>query len=126
MTWKSSTPTATILSKLFTSGTQKRDDRFDKLYKQFFCEIRGPEALIKNTSQSLANRYKTDPKIRYAWSPDKDKIIPTVAFHSPTQQLVESLKKIIEEEYRNYYLFCRVFPKCSDTMKSIFQDLLML
>ncbi|MDN3508815.1 MAG: hypothetical protein P0S93_02140 [Candidatus Neptunochlamydia sp.] len=117
-------------SKLFTSGTQKRDDRFDKLYKQFFCEIRVPEALIKNTSQSLAN-------------------------HSPTQQLVESLKKIIEKEYglqeqfleelknnnkkfssleleesdshyRNYYLFCRLFPKCFDTMKSIFQDLLAL
>ena len=143
-------------SYFFTVGKQTKDKRFQELFLHFFRELRGPKTLVKKTSQFMANCFKERPDICISWNPYEEESLNIVTtLQTPTQQLVEELDQIVEKEcglqeqflaalntqckkfsglnledrdtrYRNYRILCWVFPRCVDTMKTLFQALLAI
>lgn len=140
-------------SYFFTGGKQERDERFERFFKSFFRELRGPEPLVSETAQSMADRFTDRYDISYSRWPCEG--FGTPAIHYPSPELVEALESIIEREcgfqeqflsaldqsgrkfsdlkledhdsqYRNYYVLCRLFPRCVDTMQEIFKALLTI
>nr|VFK39666.1 MAG: EndoU nuclease [Candidatus Kentron sp. SD] len=139
-------------SYAFTFGKQERDERFQKLFADFFKELRGPEPLINETAQVMADRFIERPDISNSYTPCGN---PFQTLYAPSPELVEALESIIEREYglqdqflealdanekelsaleledrdtqyRDYYVVCRLFPRCVDTLKAIFKDLLIV
>ena len=140
-------------SYAFTGGRQERDVRFQKLFANFFKELRGPEPLVNETAQAMADRFIDRHDISYSRHLCEGFNSPIE--YSPSPELVEALESIIEKEYglqdqflealdanekelsaleledrdtqyRDYYVVCRLFPRCVDTLRTIFKDLLML
>ena len=140
-------------SYAFTFGKQERDEKFQKVFVDFFKELRGPEPLVNETAQSMADRFIERPDISYSHHLCEGFNSPIE--YCPNPKLVEALESIIEKEYglqdqflealdsngkqlsaleledrdtkyRDYYILCRLFPRCVDTLKAIFKDLLIV
>ncbi len=146
-------------SYFFTPGKQE-DDHFQKVFIDFFRGLRGGETLVNSAGESLARGFVTYDDVCniYTTEPIKDDDNGSWDFstiYSPTDQLIEELSQILEEEYglkgqflkslsksgqkignafqletrdtclREFPIFPRVFPRCIDTLKGIFSSLLI-
>ena len=140
-------------SYAFTGGRQERDERFQKLFTEFFKELRGAEPLVNETAQVMADRFIERPDISYSRHLCEGFNSPIEYYPSP--ELVKALESIIEKEYglqeqflealasngrqlsalelkdrdtqyRDYYVVCRLFPTCLGTLRAIFKDLLIV
>ena len=139
-------------SYAFTGGRQERDAQFEKLFSDFFRELRGPEPLINETAQMMADRFIERSDISYSYTPCEN---PFQTLYGPNPELALALESIIEKEYglqdqflealdsngrqlssleledrdtqyRDYYIVCRLFPRYVDTLRAIFKDLLIV
>ena len=139
-------------SYAFTGGRQERDEKFKELFTDFFKELRGPEPLVNETAQAMADRFIERPDISYSYTPCGN---PFQTCYEPIPELALALESIIEKEYglqdqflealdsngkqisdlelkdrdtqyRTYYVVCRLFPRCVDTLRAIFKDLLII
>ena len=140
-------------SYAFTFGKQERDERFQKLFADFFKELRGPEPLVNETAQAMADRFIERSDISYSRHLCEGFNSPIEYYPSP--ELVKALESIIEKEYglqeqflealdanekqlsaleledrdtqyRDYYVVCRLFPTCLGTLRAIFKDMLTI
>lgn len=88
-------------SYLFTPGKQEKNERFAEVFIDFFREMRGSDPLVNLSGEYLAKKFVTSPEIC--------SIHENVTFDeygidrhetcSPTLQLINELKRIIEDEY---------------------------
>lgn len=88
-------------SYLFTPGKQVKDQRFQDVFIDFFREMRGVDTLVNSTGESLANKFKTSPDMCkiYETQTVDEYGIDTSTEISPTIQLIDELKQILEDEY---------------------------
>ena len=88
-------------SYLFATGKQKKKERFAEVFVDFFRVLRGTEPLVNSAGESLANKFVTSPDICkiHETSTVDEYGIDTSTEISPTIQLIDELKQILEDEY---------------------------
>jgi len=88
-------------SYLFTIGKQEKNERFAEVFVDFFREMRGSNPLVNSAGESLANKFVTSPDMCkiYETSTVDEYGIDTSTEISPTIQLIDELKQILEDEY---------------------------
>ena len=88
-------------SYLFTIGKQEKNERFAEVFVDFFREMRGTNPLISSSGDYLANKFVTSPDMCkiYETSTVDEYGIDTSTEISPTIQLIDELKQILEDEY---------------------------
>ena len=88
-------------SYLFTPGKQEKNERFAEVFVDFFRVLRGTNSLVNSAGESLANRFVTSPDMCkiYETSTVDEYGVDTSTEISPTIQLIDELKQILEDEY---------------------------
>ena len=140
----------------FGFSKQEYNEHFLKTFAEFFQYIRGSAPLAQSAGYALVGkvgRYEDVCDTTWEFNHD-DHINRWEATHSPTSNLVEELKQIIEEEhglkdfffetlqsnhfciseefkledrdtcFREFPVFPRIYPRCADVLKDVFTDLL--
>ena len=100
-------------SYLFTIGKQEKNERFAEVFVDFFREMRGAGPLVNSAGESLANKFVTSPDMCkiYETSTVDEYGIDTSTEISPTIQLINELKQILEDEYGLQNQFLRALNK---------------
>jgi hypothetical protein len=135
---------------------QEYNERFLNTFADFFQHLRGSEPLAMSAGYALANKFRgykdvcvTDCSFNHS-----DYVSAYDYTYSPTPEVIQELKQIIEEEHglkdfffetlqRNHFriseeyklenrdtwlrefpVFPRVYPRCADVLKDVFTDLL--
>ena len=145
-------------SYFFTPGKQLIDQRFQEVFINFFREMRGSDPLAIDAAISLSNRFRGYSDVSSSSEHTIDcgdfSDIQTT-YYSPTQEIINELREILEKEhglqgqflsvlnlsgrrigttfradtrdtcFYDVPIFSRLFPKCVDTLREVFNSLLL-
>lgn len=135
---------------------QEYNERFLNTFADFFQYLPGSDPLAMSAGIALADKfreYKDVCDTNWEFNHD-DHINRWEVIHSPTPEVIQELKQIIEEEhglkdfffetlqrnhfriseeykledrdtfFREFPIFPRVYPRCADVLKDVFTDIL--
>ena len=135
---------------------QEYNDRFLKTFAEFFQYLRGSGPLAMSAGKALADKFRGYKDVCDTnWEFNHSDYGSAYDYtYSPTPEIIQELKQIIEEEHglkdfffetlqknhfriseefkledrdtwlREFPVFPRVYPRCADVLKDVFTDLL--
>ncbi|WP_316356726.1 hypothetical protein [Candidatus Neptunichlamydia sp. REUL1] len=111
-------------SYFFVLGKQQEDERFQKVFVDFFREIRGVNNLAKEASILLADHFRgyadVSEKVEYTIDAGDFSDIHCT-YHQPTEEVILELKKILEEEYGLKGQLIKSLNKAGQKIGDVFQ-----
>ncbi|WP_316355853.1 hypothetical protein [Candidatus Neptunichlamydia sp. REUL1] len=111
-------------SYFFVLGKQQEDERFQKIFVDFFREIRGVNNLAKEASILLADHFRgyadVSEKVEYTIDAGDFSDIHCT-YHQPTEEVILELKKILEEEYGLKGQLIKSLNKAGQKIGDVFQ-----